>query len=412
MPPTLAIVSLALSLIATGQVHARDWYFEPAVSVSAGYEENPLLISSGSEGTISTGPIESMESIEPEEPAGSQSYIGVGVDLAIHAASPSDRYTIELGAESRQYESSELDTNLVDASMEYIKNLESSSYDLGISYAESTTFETGFTDTDISLVGADLIQQTVGLSAGYTRQINTRLSTDISAQYSDVGFESDSENLTEFVEYKQTSLAVDLAYSLAERLDFLYGFEFSMYRPDTDTEVPSALDQDTLSLTLGLEFALRENLIAQFSVAPTYRDIEGGEDSEDTTTTQYDLGLTYTGFQSSVTAGFSRSLSPSARGGLIQSDNFSLEWNRPNQYDGAFSAAIAYGEQVDDEGEEGDISSSTFETAYSRAVNRRFTWVVRYRYREQSTVDEGTIDSNDISFQFQYNWGRIAIPMN
>lgn len=388
---------------------ARSWYLEPSVTIAGGYDDNPDL--------RATEPDESL----PDTMllgGNSQSYLEFGTSFLLDSESPSDSISAALATESRRFDESVYDSDLIDTSLEYAKKFEKGELTLGAAYIEEATNNANLAATDLGLIGTDLDRESLSLSIANFRQINTTLTNTVGLTYEEVGFDDNGATASEMapIEYDETALDLSFTKTVSQRLSVIAGLEYRVYRPAEALEIEAISEEKATTVSLGVDYNLRENLQLRASYAPTSvktsRVGDAGSSSEDRSL--YELGIEYTGFQHSFSAAISRDLTASSLGGLRETDDFTVSWSRINTLGGTISSSLTYGEQ--DESSASEMSGGTqsfldFDSQYSKSIRRNLSWTLNYRYREQESLSGQDVDSNSVTIGLRYIWNRKLLAL-
>ncbi len=410
---TLAVAAFWLCTVSTSM--AGPWFFEPAVTVFGGFDDNPGL---EADGPIASGDGSGEDTIAADPAAtgpstSSQSFVAIGADFLLETQSDLNTLTLALDSEFRRYDDSSLDTEVIDSSINYVRNLERNELTASIGYAEESTISSSLAEGDIGLIGGDIDRNTIALGGGFSSNISESVTSSINIAFDQVTFDEDNptEVGADLTDFEQTTLSFSVENAFTERFSASIGLELIDFRPTSDLVEGDISKEESLGLVLGGNYLIKPNLELILSIAPTETTTTefGSGETRDSSIERYELGLEYSGFENSFSLSIANALTASSLGRLVETDLISASWTKINTFGGTFQSSVSFGqEQSEDDTEDlsGNREFFDFGLTYQRSINRNISWYLEYLYRRSETVLNLEADSNSIIGGLEYRWGR------
>ena len=381
--------------------HARQWYFEPEVTVSAGYNDNPRLLS---EETVDDSELAST-TLSSGNQQRNISHGLVGTELIAISRTEVDEISGLVILSATRHSESELDSEQTALELAYAKRGERSDYFTTIRLSEDSSFESELLETGVSVLGIE--RQEVAINSGITHQFSTKLTGSVEADVRNIDYQGTSSS---FVNYDEYTITGSLEQALTERLSLSYAAEISQYRPDSNIETPVA-DQDTTSWLAGLTYRITETFSSSFVIGPTYlRSKGGGTEAEnlESDDMSFNLQLDYVGLRNNFNVEFERTRDVSSLGGVFEVDYYQLGWQRAQTLGGVFSLDATMSDQGG-----GPISSNVRSLSISPTLeipinlNNTFSFMYRHidqKVRTESSTTELSRDRNASSNSALVSW--------
>jgi hypothetical protein len=379
-----SIIALILCLIASGQVLAEKWYFEPEVSGRFGYNDNVQL---STDSPISTY----------------NSYIIADAALGFRTEVSDVSITARM-IDNRFDDHSDLNANNQFLKLQSSVRSGLNLFGLGADYQRETTRTSEFDFSGFS--NTNKLRITKSISPYWDRSLTERTSVRFGVGYTDVGYE-DAE-FTGLRDYIYKSSYASLKHQLSERTSLQSVLSKSLYTSD-NTEF------DSTSIQLGLNHMFSETFSVNFMLGPNYTKSKFSGVSGDEEVS--DVGrLIDAGFRKEfelTTLNGSLVTSESAGGEGRMTRNTSLNLSVQHRITPRTTFVLSGKIQENESGGGSDDSSNdrTFKRVEPKLrwkASRWWTVTGSYRYQksEYTSSDAGPAESNAVYLTLQYVWPK------
>lgn len=193
------------------------------------------------------------------------------------------------------------------ASLDWIHYNPRGSFNLGVSYAESSTRASELEDTGL-VTTADATREKTTAKVGWKRELDEVNTLNLNLAYDDVSYSVGS-----FTDYTNTDISARLNHKLDETRTLFGSLSADYYEPDDNSP-----DAEQYNLSFGLETQHSELLSSAFEAGANYN-----ENTSDTGWTA-SADVAYNEERYSATAGYARSSSASGSSGFSESDAINL----------------------------------------------------------------------------------------
>lgn len=404
MKYTTTLLSIVVMVLSASSASARPWYAEPAISLSAGYDDNPTLLSAS----------ELADTTRQPEAIDNQSFALLGADVRLGSETDFDLLAFDFAVIARRYNESELDSEFARAAAMYEKRGIKQDYGFEAGFSRDSTLETELEDTGILEFNVDRDERFVGTNL--TSRFSELLTGDFALEYRDVSFDSSTDTFTDFEDFGGSAR---LSRIITERFDVFGEVGYLRYLP-TDLVEPGDIQRDDLvSLQFGIDYDLTEQVALTLSAGQAYLDTDRlGEDGQTVSFSDnnpvYNLGLDYVGQRNTVAAAFSKTFDSSADGGLSETQSFSLGFSRPEVLSGTLNIRAAYITRDPVRGETDSRDYYALTTGFVRQINQNLSLFAELEYREQeenNSVADITerADASSATIGLRYDFGRKRI---
>ena len=403
-------ISLVVSMIlifVSNSAMARQWFIEPEVQLSGGYEDNPSLVS---DSDIAAG-------ADEED---SESFGELGVRLRLGSEQESDLIAFDAAAFARRYDDSDLDTDRLLAALLYEKSGQKHDLRLRTGYVERNSVSSFLGDPAADIVlddsgrfSDDRDQEEFFIRPVLISRYSASWLGRLSAGYRDVSFDEPVDRSTEFEEF---IVGYELRRILSERTSVYGNLNLLLYRPTESIELGEVVEENTADLQFGVDYLASERVTLFFSAGPGYFETDvltiEGERSFDDTTQVYTGGIVFTGQLSSFTASFSSGFESVGIGaGVTESERFTIGYSRSDIFGGEFGFRASYLSRDPVLGLTSEREYFSLTPSMAWDINQNLSLVFSIQYREEEIFEladnsTDTADSTVYRIGARYNWGR------
>lgn len=403
---SVVILSLCAAF-GSGDAFARLWYVEPAVYISFGYDDNPLL---GSDSGV-TDDSSTVAAITD------QSFGVVGADFRLASESPDDLIAVDAALGARRYGEAQLDSELLRGALVYQKRGIRHDYGAETAFTRDSTVETEFLDT--GLFEENIDREAISFTPSLTSRYSEKLTGEYSLTYRDVGYDAvDSV----FVDYEDYEASGRLTRWVSERLSLWGNAGLLFYRPsqsEAAAATAEAAEEDLYSLTIGFDYLLTSQLELSAGVGRNRveRDFQSvGPDESETSSVEsedtiYTAGLAYRGQTTGSSIEASRSFEPTATGGLSQTDSLNVGISREMTPSTTLTLAATFATREPTPGAPEERKFFSINPGVLYQVNEQFSLQFGVTYRNQTFTNTATglnrdAESTQYLLTARYNFGR------
>lgn len=405
----IARVSLLTALglmLSTADTFARDWYIEPLVSVSAGFNDNPRLQApvdpDANQAGVQTDIIEDQT-------------IGIlGGQLRFASESDADLFAVDLNLSARKYTDSELDSELIQAAVLYEKSGVNHDYDLELGYQQDSTVETEVLDTGNLENNVD--RNILYFRPGLTSRFSDKWDGTFDLGYSDITFDAvDGTEDDTFTEYEELTGSARLTRVMSERFSLTGATSFIQFRPTENVDIGAIDKEDFVSVLLGLEYNLSERFLFTAAVGTGFTDTyiltEEGSEHSSANDPDYNVGIEYAGLRNTVGLALAQTFQSSSDGGLSQTQTATVTFSRPETLGGNFGLQLSYLKREPVQGDTLERDFISISPSMEWQMNESLFIFLNAEYREQDVTNtapvlETNADSSAITLGARYDFGR------
>ena len=381
-----------------------DWFFQPAVTVGAGYEGNANL--------TEQDPIDSMR---------------YDLDVSALAGRRTERSQIAFGVRGytlRYPGNDTLDSDDLSARLAAayrLSELDFVSFDA--SYDRTTSRTSELTTTGNIQGNAPL--NTYTLRPSWRRRLTERSDIGLSYAYTSARYEGNSTGL---VNYDQQEVDASYGYLLTERASFVGTLTATFYNPQAPTSLQPLLGQipsvsqsySGYAATLGLTYAISETLTGEVFIGPQQirRDTSIGQASAQGTSNgaTYGIRLAKQFERSTLRLGLESGAVPTGSGEPLAQDKLSLDFSYEltPRLRVTVPASLYRNETINFGGPGGKDRRIFLQTEprLSWRISEDLYLKASYRYQYQRYEQSGaTADSNAVFLSLSYVWPTETAPV-
>ena len=346
------VLPLVICILFAGRVHALNWEGSYGVNITAGNNDNLLLV-------------------EPTAGELDTSFSKLGLFVSTEGSSELTSVQIRFGIDSDEYSAPSVeDRTTGNLSFSLSNQGERLQTGLEASLLSEPTIETELLDSNIIV---DSTRDTLNVSPSMTYQIDERNSLSISLGFTDVSYDTG-----QFTEYQDSSLSLGWDYRLNETSDFSTSLSFSQYDPDSTDST------DTSSLNLG--YVMRPSETTTYSFSIGYSDVD--RPVNDQTGSTYSVAVNnIRDERNSFALTAARSFQASGLGVVREEDKLDLSWTHAfsEKVQGVLSAVFVGTE---------DRDYFEIQPRISYRISENLSISGNYRFRKQDKIAENAESSS------------------